>query len=101
MYDPVVNKKEPKANPLQEPDSALSSVLDEVEDDFRLTIYKMNGVQKSVGGNSYALQPQLDAYSMLGRGTVGGDYAAQALDRVLRPLGLPDADAMVSRFPRY
>lgn len=41
LYDPVMNKKEPKANPLIEPDSGLSSVLDEVEDDFRLTIFKM------------------------------------------------------------
>lgn len=44
-YDPVMNRKEPKVNPLIEPDSALSSVLDEVEDDFRLTIFKMKGDQ--------------------------------------------------------
>ena len=73
-------------------------MLDEVEDDFRLTIYKMNGAQ---GAKGYAPDPRFDAYSMLGRGTVRGEYAAQALDRVLRPLGLPDTDDMVSRFPRY
>ena len=96
-----MNRKEPKANPLVEPDSGLSSVLDEVEDDFRLTIFKMKPEQKPLVSRSYAPATHFDAYSMLGRGTVAGDYAAQALDRVLRPLGLPDQDDMVGRFHRY
>lgn len=103
MYNPVLNKKDPKPNPLVEPDSGLSSVLDEVEDDFRLTIFKMKPEhQKAMMGGAYARNQQpFDAFRMMGRGTVPLDHAAQALNRVLRPLGLPDQDDMVNRFHRY
>lgn len=54
-----------------------------------------------MAGRSYAPATHFDAYSMMGRGTVAGDYAAQALDRVLRPLGLPEQADVVGRFHRY
>lgn len=103
IYNPLIDKKEYKPNPLVEPDSGLSSLLDEVEDDFRLTIFKMKpDGQRNLTNNNYNVRnPQFSAFRMMGRGTVGNDYAAQALDRVLRPLGLPDTEDMVNRFQRY
>ena len=45
-------------NPLVEPNSALSSVLDEVDDEFRLTIFKMkpkDGSPKSQNKSAFQL----------------------------------------------
>ena len=40
-YNPITNSRDPKSNPLMQPESTLQSVLDEVEDDFRLSIFKL------------------------------------------------------------
>ena len=94
----------------------MSSVLDEVDDDYRFTMHKMNAIRNQssanlgVGGSSsyYANatttsnDTKFDAYRMVGRGTVNTDYASQALNRVLRPLGQPHPDDTVySRYARY
>lgn len=74
-------------------------MLDEVDDDFRITIFKMKAAKAPNGEFQRPYEP--DAYRMLGRGTVDNDYATQAINRVLRPLGLPDSEEMVNRFYRY
>jgi len=67
------------------------SVLDDVDDDFRLTIFKMKPSQGTDGGDyiNHQHHEPPDAYRLMGRGTVSNDYANQALSRVLRPIGLP------------
>ena len=48
-YNPITNSRDPKPNPLLQPESMLLSVLDEVEDDFRLNIFKLKAEQGSYG----------------------------------------------------
>ena len=99
QYNPITDRREPKPNPLLEPDTNLISVLDEVEDDFRLTIYKL---KPDVGGGSYGQQPHAPGASrMVGRATVSEDYAMEAINRVLTPLGLPESNDVANRFFRY
>lgn len=48
-YNPITNGRDPKPNPLLQPESMLLSVLDEVEDEFRLNIFKLKSEQGSYG----------------------------------------------------
>lgn len=71
-------------------------MLDEVDDDFRLMIYKLHDES-----SSYGRMQQPDAFRKVGGATVNINYANDAINRVLRPLGIPDSNNMVSQFYRF
>ena len=99
-YNAFLEKNDPLPKPSSEPDSGLSLVLNEPNDDFRLTIHKMNTAElaaapprMSTAANtasaytqsSYNTPLASQSYKMLGKGTVNTDYASQAISRALGP----------------
>ena len=89
LYNGHLGKASPFENGIQEPNSGIQNVLNDPNDDFKLTMHKMSANEQAASRANLSY-PQSnyttpDAYRMMGRGTVNTNYASQAINRAMGP----------------